>query len=466
MAAAGAGGGIFSAAAADNFLDCTAEVRGFMTMLGLNELNHEYQPTVAQFMQFMENPRSNAVLNAVKDQIKIFKNPIVISTGKRLYQPLMREGGEIVAGSFGQIWASNSSDRIIWKMVPEYKHGQPLLPMILQECFVQFIVSQKFPDFAIKLLDIRKQVDRATGTIHYFICMERADDDLFGYIERIASATNTLSDEYFYSILRTILVNLIKCNKGLGFVHRDMKSDNFVFIRGGTGIEIKMIDFGMSCLTVKADGKVYNVKSSAPKYQPDVPCMPQQDMLLFIYEFLTVYGSLRFGSRALAFFETVLAPGLRSAMESRMQRYKNHYAARGREIQDRELLLSAYNTHGTLTVPGGVAHYLTPEYVYNILESVFFGGAGAGAGGGAGAGAGGGAAAGLKRQRSPNLPASALPSAFASPPRTPVKAAHPAAAAVPLFATSAAPQPLGFGTPTRRGGKRSLRKKSKTKRHR
>ncbi len=357
MAAAGGGGGGGDVARvlmmpSDELLDCKTYVQNFMQMLGLGPAQtHNFMTLIMNPLK----PEMNELLNYIIHGIRVFQNIPRLSNGTGEFIPLLRADGKQAEGSFGKIFI-NHEKTIICKEVPIQKKfpdgkSYQLLPMILQETFIQYVAASVMPDFVIPIRGIRRSLD---GTMFY-IFMDYAPTDLFGYLEskvKVIDRKWTLPTADIVPIFRQLFSKLMHINSMLNFVHRDLKSDNLVMVDG----QVKMIDFGYSCISMRVNGVDYNIKTSNPMYLASTDCKSQQDMLVFFSEMMVTFYSIMEGDMQ-SYFDRMMGPNLAPRFKIQIPE------ARPRE--DRVV----YNRNGRYS--SGPAIHLTPEYVLQELNRVF-----------------------------------------------------------------------------------------------
>lgn len=375
MAAAAAGGGGGGSGNngefvnADTLIDCGNSVLRFARMLGFtNPIT-----TSDQFMTNIIIPIMNGkpdVIRVVLNSIKVLENPI-LSDGYGDLQYLTRKDSkgvpQTVSGAYGAVLRSRTNRNIIWKKI-NYNHpikdGKSIniLPMILIETFIQFIMADAYKDnnFIPYVCDIRKSSRKS----EIFICMERAQEELHTYIQKQLKEDPRgfffLSDTVFYDILRTIIVNLIDYNEKFNLVHRDTKLNNFVIVKYRDRVYIKLIDFGFACMQIKIGKNNYNIKTANTMYDNAVTCAPEQDMLVLLLEMINSGLAGYLSPKAKAFYEAIIEPALKAEVGQR------------RSALQENAHMAMYNRNGTLTVrEPKLAHYLTPSFVLEKLAEAF-----------------------------------------------------------------------------------------------
>jgi serine/threonine protein kinase len=381
MAAAGGGGGAAAGAGGGAALDFLANVANTSSLVDCGKSVLRFAQMINVRFQSVPNPNfimTSIIIPLMEDSDP--RPPIIIANslsvldnprhpdGHGDLQYLTRPDGTVVKGAYGNMIISRSDPNIIWKEINyirtnRYGHTVNILPMVLIESFIQFILADAYKgsDFVIPVLDIRKASD---GQKKIYICMQRAENDVFGLLQRNIKSQNgslRLPDKLYYNVVSTILINLIDYNTKFNLVHRDAKSDNFVYVKSEGMIHIKMIDFGFACIDIKVGDNIYNVKTTNNNYVEETPCAAQQDALVLLFELELIFGKY-FSEKTRRFYEAVIQATLRDEMTRRQA----PFAARQTEH------MASYNKDGTLTVRDSKpAHYLTPSFALETLASVF-----------------------------------------------------------------------------------------------
>jgi serine/threonine protein kinase len=115
-------------------------------------------------------------------------------------------------------------------------------------------------------------------------------------------ATAEQNDMYVPETLGDLAHILSFFNKRLAFNHRDLKSDNVMYVYSPSGkLMVKLIDFGFACLTWEG------VRISGSLYFPltDKCFLPSRDLCQFVYEILLTFRK-RFSPAIVNLLEDVL----------------------------------------------------------------------------------------------------------------------------------------------------------------
>ena len=135
---------------------------------------------------------------------------------------------EIGSGSFGKVFTSDSSTKVV-KMQEIDKHGLGVQPNIIREILVLQAMNHAN---IVKLLKVNPTQDRK------YICMvfEKADSNLYDFIRNPSSKYDPDS---FINQIKSGLA-YIHANR---IIHRDLKTQNILVFGGDT---VKLCDFGLS----------------------------------------------------------------------------------------------------------------------------------------------------------------------------------------------------------------------------
>ena len=192
------------------------------------------------------------------------------------------------AGSYGHTYQAihTVDNRVYVIKVQRLRSGVDMIRNSIKEAIINIILereSEEEPDgpyvprfYEIAYDPLRKLLLLRMERLHGAI------DDVY------AAATPEQNDTLVPQTLGDLAHILQFFHKRLRYNHRDLKSDNVGFVYDQGKYKIKLIDFGMSCLTWEG------VQVSGEQYFPvTAPCfIPSRDLSQYMYELLYTFRRL------------------------------------------------------------------------------------------------------------------------------------------------------------------------------
>ncbi len=218
---------------------------------------------------------------------------------------LSRTMVETARGAYGVIYTcSRRSDICYKKIVSHFTYGRH---NIYKEIFIQdFLSGDKYgKNYIPTILNIYKAhyhdpytKVREPRTQVIIIEMTRLDKSLKSEFNELINYGNELEFSIFYKYTKILFQMLKYFNQKYGFAHRDLNLNNIMLksvtssgsasggsASGGSAngestesnYKVMLIDFGLSCITIKVKGETYSIKTIEP-YRDTAPCRIEQDI--------------------------------------------------------------------------------------------------------------------------------------------------------------------------------------------
>jgi serine/threonine protein kinase len=213
-------------------------------------------------------------------------------------------------GTYGTIYRNQIGDAVYKKI--EFDAAKPLeleenCREVFLEAFIQTVLSSddSYGKNIARIIGIfRETPDKViAGKRTLYIKMETVPKTIDKYLEELKTASNTglITYTQFKPFLLSLGEIMDYFLKNYGFHHRDMHTGNVMF---SAGSEIKLIDFGRSCMKLKVDGTqvTYSVVRENVVVQPGElgiriepqlrksPC-DSYDLLIFLSSLLEFDGT-------------------------------------------------------------------------------------------------------------------------------------------------------------------------------
>jgi serine/threonine protein kinase len=278
------------------------------------------------------------------------------------------------AGSFGQFALCATDAKKCYKVVNYSVPGHLIIASnlwrtdIIKEIFVQYIIAEDglFATTVPSIYNVYK-AKYTDGRDIIIIEMSYGTSTMYDYLNKFP----IISFNQFYEITKSAFSILQKLNARFGFVHRDFKLNNILLkafpggaagAGGGPPVEagaytIQLIDFGMSCINLYADGIEYNIKVTGNgKYIYELPCREQQDVLTYLFFYLDFYAH-KSDRQIIEFIRDFIPEDVMSTLAARVERYGKPSAFR-----------RAYNTTGSLLLSEDDREALTIKGLLSALE--------------------------------------------------------------------------------------------------
>ncbi len=265
-------------------------------------------------------------------------------------------GPEINSGTYGTIYKhAMVQNRIIKQM--KKRAGQTIedfLKNSIRETFIQFYLAIGVPGAVPPIFSFAKEIVDEDNVSFYvemfYLRPNKGYRDLLSFFKYRDNTTpsKTLTFDRFKNIVTKVCNRLIQLQDFAGLVHRDFKENNMM-----TNIvndDIKIIDFGMSCIRVPGD---YLLINQAGGYRADAAIRFQQDMGLF---FIILRQFFLSGTKA--GYPTYNNAQIRGFIESIIPR----------SISGLVNYLSAYNVNGSVYANANT-EILTPRAVLTALNT-------------------------------------------------------------------------------------------------
>lgn len=207
---------------------------------------------------------------------------------------------EIDRGAYGVIYTcSNRSTTCYKKIISRFRSGRH---NIYKELFIQDFLSgdEHGKKYIPTIIHIYKTpyLDRYTKVVDphtqvIIIEMNRLDKTLLNEFNELTNYGKKLEFSIFYKYTKILFQMLKYFNKKYGFAHRDLNLNNIMLKTATTGesasggsangestdnnYNVQLIDFGLSCITIRVNRKIYSIKTIEP-YRDTAPCRIEQDV--------------------------------------------------------------------------------------------------------------------------------------------------------------------------------------------
>lgn len=352
------------------------------------------QPTtdesVTEFLTKLTSPfdADAAYFNSLYDALTVFPSASMAHMEKK---------GK---GTFGEFYICKVDGSRCYKII----NTATQLFNVFKELFIQQFLTQSSTGRK-HVPAIRGVFKKIQGGNKFIVVeMDRADMSLFELLDNMASGGQQIKFPDFYKITKSLFMLLKYFNDTYRFVHRDFKTNNIMLKRTPDGgYTIYIIDFGSSCISLNVNGTDYTIKALGA-YRPEVPCLVQQDVSVFLMDLKIHFGDLNMlNPDVMAFINSMLIPKYHAYIGARVATPDKMYTGHP--------FWAAYNLYGNMfTNPAYVdlEEALDVNRLLAMLDAkatqlgvpLFGGGAGPAGGGGGGAAGGqaGGAAYGGRRR--------------------------------------------------------------------
>jgi len=170
------------------------------------------------------------------------------------------------AGSYGEVWTTkntiDSKTPLIVKIIDTRLLESPNKFIdyqydFIQECLTQIIIYEATKDLDFPEINLKGPfapkvflIGRDANKLNFYIVCEKLDNDIAKIMgSKIkVEPTGKLIRTTMLHISKILMVLLEKLN----FNHRDLKPDNIMYKQVNDEIQVRLIDFGFSCLTYKS----------------------------------------------------------------------------------------------------------------------------------------------------------------------------------------------------------------------
>jgi serine/threonine protein kinase len=258
-----------------------------------------------------------------------------------------------VGGSYGSFFTCSTNEERCFKVMFSDRRR---FHDTIKELFIQYVLSK---DAQVgKYVPAIHGIYRADRNTLIVIEMDRLDQSLMELFETYMdmNSANKLSFANFYAPTKAAFKVLQEFNMRYEFVHRDFKINNIMFKRmANTQAEIRLIDFGMSCLTVTVNGTPYRIVCKSA-YDEGVICRTQQDVSVYIMSVLTSIHESRMKPDLLGFINKIFIGEYYDFLRSRM-------TAAG------SLFFASYNLHGNLFTNPAFGNALSLDRFFVELDA-------------------------------------------------------------------------------------------------
>ncbi len=214
----------------------------------------------------------------------------------------IKKDDPIASGTYGTIYRSTDDKSVFKYAIIKDSNINPKfyfqIRNIIKEGFIQFILTSD-PDEKIykhipELYGIYSELDG--NDINLIIHMDKGTMTLDKYFDLFID--NDPSHKLSFNIFSHLLLDIIHILDNLfikyKYSHRDLKCNNIMYFDNGPDPTIKLIDFGMSAMTINYNDKEYSIKDDN-MYESNLGCNPKQDLgvlFTYIYEFYYVENKL------------------------------------------------------------------------------------------------------------------------------------------------------------------------------
>lgn len=331
--------------------------------------------TVPDFMRYLTNkrPREHDLYN-ITTHLKELPASIKYST-------------QLGEGAYGSVYQIDNKKEILkfistrttdnFDMLLEQRNN-------IREVLIQFILmtDENTKNFVPIIYEIYKKT--INGVTNIVLHMEQGDKSVFEMFSEyiLADPRNLLQWDIFSYFMTNIIYILLILYHNYKFAHRDLHLGNMMYF----GDNLKLIDFGMSALTITIDGTDYRILNDNA-YLYRLECNPKQDLGILLAHVYEAYYENYLDAKGKRFIEVIFSgrPELdpkiakfnESTFASRLyKKYKNlpHPVTRasGRDVAEKlPLFHAAYNLNGYLysnTCP--TTKRFTLEYIKNLLDHI------------------------------------------------------------------------------------------------
>ncbi len=332
--------------------------------------------TVPDFMRYLTNkrPREHDLYD-ITTYIKELPASITYS------EPL----GE---GAYGSVYRIDNKKEILkfistkstdnYDMLLEQRNN-------IREVLIQFILmtDNNTKNFVPIIYEIYKKT--VNGVTNIVLHMEQGDKSVSSIFDDyiLANPHTKLQWDILSYFLTNIVLILFVLYENYRFAHRDLHLDNMMYF----GDNLKLIDFGMSALTITIDGIDYRIMNDNA-YLYKLECNPKQDLGILLTHVYESYYENYLDTNGKRFIEIIFSgrPELdpkiarfnESTFASRLyKKYKNlprpvTRTASGREVTEKlPLFHAAYNINGYLysnTCP--TTNRFTLEYIKKLIDHI------------------------------------------------------------------------------------------------
>jgi serine/threonine protein kinase len=257
-------------------------------------------------------------------------------------------------GTYGEVFTVAGKDTIIKKI--NFFQGTDIASYryffaILKELLVQFILSndRELGNHIPKLFSIKK-----SGTHNILVEMEKADYTFRDWLYDMIAREGQLNFASVKPRIKDIFGILIKLHKKYRFTHRDFKLDNVMYSGVGDNAVVKIIDFGMSCISITFNGRSIRIINDV-YYSGTSTCKIEQDIGLFLFNFL--YEMSQNLDQEFSRFLT----------DAGVKNFEKHLAAIPSQLS---VFHRAYNKNGAMFSGAPISSLFKPAQIMQLLEAL------------------------------------------------------------------------------------------------